>query len=123
MPFLEIFDFEATRSERQNATELATQSLCETFEVTPDIISAYFFNIDDDSYAHCGIYTYASDTKRIFVKVHAFRRPLDTRRKAARKLTDALAKAYGVPEKNIAIYFFDQDMENVAHAGILASDL
>lgn len=120
MPFLEIFDFEATPDERRKATKLMTESLCEAYGIAPDIISAYFFSIDENSYAHCGIYGYQSDIKRIFVKVHAFRRSVEHRRKAARMLTDAFAASYGVPEKSVAIYFLDRDPDEVSHAGMLA---
>lgn len=120
MPFLEIFDFEATPDTRRNATKLMTQSLCEAYGITPDIISAYFFDIDENSYAHGGIHGYSTDIKRIFVKVHAFRRSVEHRRTAARMLTDAFVAAYGVPEKSVAIYFLDRDPGEVSHAGILA---
>jgi phenylpyruvate tautomerase PptA (4-oxalocrotonate tautomerase family) len=120
MPFLEIFDFEATPEERCEATELMTDSLCEAYDIAPEIVSAYFFDIDETSYAHRRTYGYSAEIKRIFVKVHAFRRPIELRRKAARMLTDALVAAYGVPDKAIAIYFFDRDPDEVSHAGLLA---
>ncbi|TKT69728.1 4-oxalocrotonate tautomerase [Aquamicrobium sp. LC103] len=58
--------------------------------------------------------------KRIFVKVHAFRRSVDLRRTAARLLTDAFVAAYDVPPKSVVIYFFDREPDEAAHAGALA---
>jgi phenylpyruvate tautomerase PptA (4-oxalocrotonate tautomerase family) len=120
MPFLEIFDFDASRDKRRKAAEAMTASLCEAFGIEPDIVSAYFFNIDGESYAHRGIQGGSSEIKRMFVKVHAFRRPPEARRIAARLLTDAFVSAYGVPEKAVAIYFFDREPDEVSHAGCLA---
>jgi len=120
MPFLEVFDFEATPDTRRIAAERMTKSLCEAYGIEPDIVSAYFFGIGEDGYAHRGIHGQSSEIKRIFVKVHAFRRSIDARRKAARMLTDAFSSAYDVPEKAVAIYFFDREPDEVAHAGILA---
>ncbi|MCF3642763.1 hypothetical protein LXM94_22615 [Rhizobium sp. TRM95111] len=120
MPFLEIFDFEAAPETRRNATELMTKSLCEAYGIPSEIVSAYFFAIDENGYSHNGIHGQSNEVKRIFVKVHAYRRPVEIRRKAARLLTDAFAASYGVPEKSVVIYFFDRDPDEVSHAGSLA---
>lgn len=122
MPFLEVFDFDAAPETRRIAAREMTRSLCEAYGIDPDIVSAYFFDIAEDSYAHRGIYGQSSEIKRIFVKVHAFRRPVEARRKAARMLTDAFVAAYGVPEKAVVVYFFDRTPDEVSHAGVLADE-
>ena len=120
MPFLEIFDFEATPETRRNATKLMTKSLCEAYDIPPEIVSAYFFAIDENGYGHSGNHGQNDEIKRIFVKVHAYRRPVEIRRRAARLLTDAFVASYGAAEKAVVIYFFDRDPDEVSHAGILA---
>ncbi|GGE41327.1 hypothetical protein GCM10007276_18400 [Agaricicola taiwanensis] len=122
MPFFEVFDFGATPQQRAAATRLMTKALCEAYDIKPDIISAYFLDIGPNSYGHEAIFGESAAEKRLFVKLHAFRRPDQMRRTAARSLTDALAKAYGAPSKSIAVYFFDRDPDQVSHDGILASD-
>jgi len=122
MPFLEVFDFDATPDMRRTAAERMTQSLCSAYDIAPDIICTYFFNVDGDSYAHGAAYGKAARIKRLFIKVHAFARPVQLRRQAARMLTDAVAAAYGVPEDTVAIYFFDRARDEAAHAGVLSSE-
>ena len=119
MPFLEVFDFEASPDTRRKATKAATKALCDSYDIAPEIISFYFFDIGKDSYAHNGNYGYGLEIKRIFVKLHAYRRTVELRRKAACLLTDAFAKAYEVPEKHIVIYFFDREPDEVSHSGVL----
>ncbi|CAN7453829.1 tautomerase family protein [Pararhizobium sp. LjRoot238] len=120
MPFLEIFDFDATPEVRKTATKLMTKSLCDAYSIAPEIVSAYFFTINEASYSHAGEFGYDAEIKRIFVKVHAFRRSVALRRTAAGSLTDAFVEAYGVPAKSVVIYFFDREPDEVSHAGELA---
>jgi phenylpyruvate tautomerase PptA (4-oxalocrotonate tautomerase family) len=122
MPFFEIFDFRATPAQRKAATELLTAALCEAYAIKPDIISAYFIDVGDRSYGHEGFFDEEATENRVFIKVHAFRRPDQLRRVAARMLTQAVAAAYGTPTKAVAVYFFDRDPDQVAHDGVLASD-
>jgi phenylpyruvate tautomerase PptA (4-oxalocrotonate tautomerase family) len=122
MPFFEVFDFAGTPDRRGKATRLMTKALEEAYGIGPEIISAYFIDVSQNSYGHEGAFPADPDNQRIFVKVHAFRRPDNLRRIAARTLTDAVAEAYEAPPKNVAVYFFDRDPDQVSHAGLLASD-
>jgi len=121
MPFLEVFDFDATPDVRRTAAERMTTSLCEAYDIAPDIVCIYFFGITDDSYAHGARYGQSAQTKRLFIKVHAFARTVQLRGQAARMLTDAVVQAYGVARDAVAIYFFDRARNEAAHAGVLAS--
>ena len=61
------------------------------------------------------------EEQRIFVKVHAYRRGIPERRKAA-AITAPLAEIYDTTAKALAVYFFDRAKDEVAHAGLLSSD-
>jgi phenylpyruvate tautomerase PptA (4-oxalocrotonate tautomerase family) len=122
MPFLEVFDFGGTPQNRGAATELMTDALCRAYEIDPTIVSAYFIDVSGGNYGHAGKFGDNTTDKRIFIKVHAFRRSDRMRRVAARNLTDALAQAYQAKPKDIAVYFFDRDEDQVSHGGVLASD-
>ena len=56
------------------------------------------------------------------VYLYAFKRPVARKRKVVKGLTDAVAKAYGVPKEIVTVYLFDVPRENAAHFGVLASD-
>lgn len=120
MPFLEVFDFEATPAVRKEVTERATAALCEAFEVGPETVSLYFFAIAPEAYGHAGKFSQNTDSKRIFVKIHAYGRSRASRSAAAEKVTRALATAYGTTAKAIVIYFFERTTSEVSHAGVLA---
>ena len=122
MPFLEIFDFTDEPEKREAAGHSMTEALCCAYGIKPDIVTCYFLSFGQQAYMHAGKSSRARAEKRIFVKVHAFQRSLDLRRKAARAMTDAAALAYGVDASTVAIYFFDRATEDVAHNGILACD-
>lgn len=122
MPFLEVFDFEASTQQRQLATSKMTDALCDAYGIAGDIVSTYFVDVGHGAYGHGGFLPTKSEDHRIFVKVHAYRRSDDLRRAAARSITSAVADAYGTRPESIAVYFLDRDPGEVAHNGILASD-
>lgn len=122
MPFIEVFDFDATPEQRKNATKTLTEGLCRAYGISEEIVSVYFFNIRENDYGHAGLHGNDASMKRIFLKVHAFSRDEPARRDAARELTDAAMQAYSPPSsKHIVVYFLDRDHSQVAHAGTLES--
>lgn len=122
MPFFEVYDFNATPLTREAATRGMTDALCESYGIKPDIVSAYFVDVGRNGYGHDGAFAGKTAENRIFVKLHAFPRPPEARRAAARSITEAVAGAYGTPAKSVAIYFLDSDPGHIAHEGMLASD-
>ena len=122
MPFLEVFDFNPNQRCRERATRLMTKALCDSYEIKPEIVSAYFVDVGQGGYGHAGKFLDDSMEKRIFVKLHAFSRPDDARRKAAKAITEAVVTAYGAEPGSVAVYFIDRDPAQVSHAGILACD-
>lgn len=120
MPFLEVFDFEAPPTVRKAASERATEALCEAFDVGPETVSIYFFAIAPEAYAHAGKFGQTAESKRIFVKIHAYSRNRAQRSAAAEKVTQALAAAYRTTPKAVVIYFFERATHEVSHAGVLA---
>ncbi|WP_269498284.1 hypothetical protein [Castellaniella sp. S9] len=121
MPFIEVFDFDATPAQRQNATRALTDSLCEAYGISPAIVSAYFFDVGGIGYGHGGKFGPEAEMKRIFIKIHAFGRSEAHRGRAADMMTKAAISAYRVLPKQVVIYFLDRDPSQVSHGGLLES--
>lgn len=122
MPFLEVFHFDLSPTQRSRVAQGVTAGLATAFEISPDIISTYFINFPADAYAHAGVLPASRDNQRIFIKIHAFQRPVSRRRAASVAITAAVSAAAGTAPANIAIYFMPRDGDEVAHAGRLFSD-
>jgi len=119
MPFVEIIAPPLDEPGRQAVARGLTEGLCAAFSVGPETVTAYFLDVPASHCAHAGR---LGETQRLFVKVHAFRRGPAERARAAALVTPALAAAYGVPAKALALYFLDRARDEVSHAGILASE-
>ena len=119
MPFIEIIAPPLPEAARQAVAAGITTALCEAFAVGPQTVTAYFIEVPASHCAHAGA---LGETQRLFVKVHAYRRGVAERRRAAALLTPLLAAGYGVPAKALALYFLDRAPDEVAHAGVLASE-
>ncbi len=122
MPFVEVHDFDVPPEQRRRATQSITGALSAAFAITDAITSVYFCDHGGERYGHAGIFPAPPEDRRVFVKVHAFRRDAAKRRDAARGITDGLSVAYALPVERIAVYFLDRASDEVAHGGILASD-
>ena len=122
MPFVEVHDFDPRPEQRRHATQSITSALSAAFAIPDAITSVYFFDHDDRNYGHAGVFPASGENRRIFVKVHAFRRDATRRRAAAKEITDGLCAAYALSPDRIAVYFLDRAPDEVAHAGTLASD-
>jgi phenylpyruvate tautomerase PptA (4-oxalocrotonate tautomerase family) len=59
---------------------------------------------------------------RIFVKLHALKRPAELRSRVARELTCVIAEHYTVEPQDVAIYFFERTVDEIAYAGQLVSE-
>lgn len=121
MPFLEISDFGGTLAARAAAAEGGTAAVVEAFGVSPDIVTCYFHD-SANGYAHAGKFGANAEKNRVFVKVHAFQRSYDAQNHAARLVTAAFAKGYGLPADHVAVYFVARDPHDAYHGGIPASD-
>ncbi|WP_159587147.1 tautomerase family protein [Chelativorans xinjiangense] len=119
MPFFEIFDFAASTKQRRHAATAMTDALCAAYGIGPEIVSSYFVDVGGDSYGHDRKFGLETSERRIFIKVHAFRRSAALRREAALSVTRAAAEAYETNEKSIVVYFFDREPDEVAHGGTL----
>ncbi|MBE9607328.1 hypothetical protein IAI18_20865 [Acetobacteraceae bacterium H6797] len=122
MPFIEFLAPPMDEAMRQDAAGIVTESLCSAFGAGPQTMTVYFLDVPASHYAHAGKIGSSESAQRVFVKVHAYRRDVSARREAARALTSPLAKLLALPEAAICIYFFDRALDEVAHAGHLASD-
>ena len=121
MPFIEITGVAHDDEQRRRLSARLTQSLAGAFGISPDIITIYFLPVAAREYAHAGVLAPPGES-RSFVKVHAFRRDVAMKRRAAQAMTEAFVESTQTDPKNVAIYFFDRDPQDVAHGGVLASD-
>lgn len=122
MPFVELLAPPVSPAARARATRAVTDGLCEAFGIAPDIVTLFFLDVPPDGYAHAGVPGATAAPQRLFVKLHAFRRTAEHRRRAAALVVPALAEAYSVPPAAVALYFLERDPDEVSHAGRLASD-
>lgn len=121
MPFIEIIDRDATQEIREVATKDMTDGLCQAFDIKPEIVTCYYFSTPDYSYGHAGKYGENAENFRVFIKVHAFPRPQNAKETAARAITEAAVRAYGVTAKNVIVYFFDRAPSDAFHAGVASA--
>jgi phenylpyruvate tautomerase PptA (4-oxalocrotonate tautomerase family) len=119
MPFLEILAPVVPGPTRAAIARAATDAVCTALAVGAETVTLYFLDIEGQAYAHAGA---MGGPQRIFIKLHAYRRDVAARRRAAAGLTSPLAALYGVPEEAIALYFFDRALDEVAHGGRLSCD-
>ena len=121
MPFIEITGVAHEEEQRRRLSARLTESLAGAFGVSRDIVTIYFVPVAPGEYAHAGVLAPPGEI-RSFLKVHAFRRDVALRRRAAQAMTEAFVEVTKADPKNVAIYFFDRDPQEVAHGGILACD-
>jgi phenylpyruvate tautomerase PptA (4-oxalocrotonate tautomerase family) len=122
MPFFEVYDFNAAPRARAQATRRMTEALCEAYEIPSSIVSVYFTDVGHQSYGHDARFGDEAGSNRLFVRLHAYPRPDEMRRAAARLVTQALAEVYETSADLIAVYFLDREAGYVSHGGVLASD-
>lgn len=122
MPYIEILAPRAAESRKREAAEAVTDGIVRSFGVTASTVTLYFLPIEAAGYAHAGEFGLPASGSRVFVKVHAYRRGTVQRRAAAEALTPAIAACFDTPALNVAIYFLDRELDEVAHEGRLASD-
>ena len=120
MPFVEIIIPPRQSMDRAAVANRVTAALVRAFGISREIVSIYFIDIGADGYAHAGSIEAAE--QRLFVKVHAFRRVAEQRRRAAAAITTEIVTICNIPAQNIAVYFLEREPDEVAHAGRLASD-
>lgn len=121
MPYIEILGPPIDTARKAKAAETLTASLTEVLSVTPSTVTCYFVPFGEADYAHAGAMG-SGRLQRILVKLHAYRRPAAVRRRAAEVLTRDLAAAFDTPASEIAVYFMERDLDQVAHDGRLSSD-
>ncbi|MBB5695442.1 tautomerase family protein [Muricoccus pecuniae] len=121
MPYVEILAPPLPAERRQKVATAVTDGLCGAFSVGPETVTIYFLDIAPGAYAHAGAMGALPEEQRVLVKVHAYRRGVPERRRAA-AITGPLAEIYGITAKALAVYFLDRARDEVAHAGLLSSD-
>src|SRR6266550_5648802 len=122
MPYVEVIAPPASPHSKASLARGVTDSLMSAFGVGAQTITLFFLPIAPGDYAHAGEMGAQGTGQRILLKVHAFRRSQSERRAAAVGLTRSVCTAYGVPGDDVAVYFLDRDMSEVAHDSRLASD-
>lgn len=121
MPFIEITGSDQSEDERRRLCQRLTAGLSEAFGISGEIVTIYFHPVAPSGYAHAGVLAPPGEM-RSFLKVHAFQRDTSLKRRAAQLLTAAFVDVTGSEAKNVVVYFFDRDPQDVAHGGVLASD-
>lgn len=121
MPFIEITGDDRSDPVRKQLCARLTKSLAQAFDISPEIVTIYFHPVAARDYGHAGELAPRAAIRN-FLKVHAFPRELAMKRRAARSMTDAFVEATSAAPKDVVIYFFDRDPQDVAHGGILACD-
>ena len=122
MPYVEVLAPPATLDSRATLAKSVTDGLISAFGVAAETVTLFFVPIWPGDYAHGGEMGPKGLGQRILLKVHAFRRSEAERRAAAAALTRGVCAAYGVPGRDVAIYFLDRDKSEVAHDSRLACD-
>lgn len=121
VPFIEVVSPQGVIRQPQSLARDLTQALVDAWGVSPEIVTTYVHEVPQTHYAHAGVAAPPPEAQRVFVKLHAFPRDHEAKRRAAASLTQALETAVG-SAKNIAVYFFDRAPSDVAHGGRLESD-
>jgi phenylpyruvate tautomerase PptA (4-oxalocrotonate tautomerase family) len=123
MPYLEIISPLLPAETKQRISENVTAAVVAAFDVTPSTVTVFFLPVDGSDYAHAGLPGYDDGRPvRILIKVHAYRRDVDARRRAAAGITSAFHDACAPMVTDTAVYFFDRNLDEVSHGGMLASD-
>jgi phenylpyruvate tautomerase PptA (4-oxalocrotonate tautomerase family) len=123
MPYIEILGPPLDSAIKARAVHCLTRSLEEGFSVPVEAITVYFVPVLAENYGHAGEMSYSDDADaRVLVKVHAYRRDVALRRRVAQEITDTIEQVCGTQRKRIAVYFFEREQNEVAHAGQLACD-
>jgi len=122
MPYLEILAPSATAAKKQALVTAVTDGIVSAFGVSPATVTVYFLPIHDADYGHEGRLGAGDAGARVFAKLHAYRRELPARRAAAAVVTEAIATCFDMPSRNVAVYFMDRALDEVAHDGHMACD-
>jgi len=122
MPYVEILAPRASESNKRTVVDAVTGGIVQAFGVAPSTVTIYFVAVADGDYAHEGRLGAPAAGGRVFAKVHAYRRSADERRAAAQAMTPAIAACFDTAPDNVAVYFMDRELDEVAHAGQLSSD-
>jgi phenylpyruvate tautomerase PptA (4-oxalocrotonate tautomerase family) len=122
MPYLEILAPTASAARKQALVTAVTDGIVAAFGVSPATVTIYFLPIADADYGHEGRLGASDGGPRVFAKLHAYRRELPARRAAASVLTEAIAACFDMPSHNVAVYFMDRALDEVAHDGHMACD-
>lgn len=121
MPFLDVIAPEPLLADPAPLAAALTDALTGAWAIRPEIVTTYLQEIPAGRYAHAGRTAPGPEERRVFVKLHAFPRDPDHKRRAAAAITDVFT-ARGVPATNVIVYFFDRPPHEAAHAGRLVSD-
>lgn len=122
MPYLEILAPGATPAKKQALVTAVTDGIVAAFGVSPATVTVYFLPIADGDYGHEGRLGAGDARPRVLAKLHAYRRDLPARRAAAAVVTQAVAVCFDMPSHDVALYFMDRALDEVAHDGHLACD-
>ncbi|GGF70221.1 hypothetical protein GCM10007301_32510 [Azorhizobium oxalatiphilum] len=122
MPYLEVLGPPAGVAEKQAAVRAVTEAVVSAFSVSPATVTVYFLPVQVADYGHEGTLGLEGRQMRVFAKMHAYRRGVAERRKAAVGITQALATCFGADPDDVAVYFMDRTLDEVAHGGGMACD-
>jgi len=121
MPFLEVIAPEPVLDRPEALIAGLTDALAGAWGIPPEIVTTYLVGVPMARYGHAGRAGASAGALRAFVKVHAFRRSEEARRRAATALAGVLTAA-GLPAEAAVVYFLDRARDEVAHGGRLESD-
>ena len=57
------------------------------------------------------------------IHVYSFDRPIEQKRKLVKEITEVVCKTYEVKPEIVHVFLYPSPRENIAHAGLLQSDI
>lgn len=117
MPFVETILFKEDLKKFKQISDSITSNLCKIFKTKKNLITIYNTAVDKKNFYHNSIL--GSKEKRIFIKIYGLKRNKHLKRKLASLILDNIQKLVNVKKpENIAIYFFDKEIDDIYHGKI-----
>lgn len=123
MPYVEILSsVDAEPPAKQELVSAVTDAIAREFNVPSTAVTIFFLPVTPANYGYRGELGHAVDGPRVFIKIHAYKRPVDPRRAVAMPISQAASACFGAPLKHVSIYFFERTFDEVVHDGHLVCD-
>jgi 4-oxalocrotonate tautomerase len=64
MPVIHVYAFERTRDQKRALVKEVTEATCRTYDVPPEIVTVYLFDVPKGNAAHGGVLAADEDEKK-----------------------------------------------------------